>query len=298
MRRKSLATFVVVGVLFMHAADNPSASQENPFDKNFAGSEWGWGEVYGNDCLLFNENRVVSDGPWAIDTNHVEYSMLIGPLVIWTNGYLPGECKGQRSIPGPLDLSHATLRLGLQIINEKDGGEQDFAKSTRLHFFFQTMLPKSEATASLVRDNIPGHNHMEPPYDRVPERIAIYVLNSDVLPEILPKSGESSVVELKLDSDMRNWTCLGRDATDVKRPDPKVPDTAVSAAKYTCAVSQSEFETAVSAVNVNVGLLSLLNTHDEKGKRIGWLHPKPHRTWAFGKTKFLLSEFTLKKRTD
>ncbi|MCA3441877.1 MAG: hypothetical protein INF52_00655 [Rhodobacter sp.] len=298
MNGKPFANVFVVGMLSMLVAIRSASGQESPFGQNYAGPEWAWASVYGEDCLKPVPGKVVSKGPWQVDTNHVEYSMLVGPLIIWTNGYLPGPCKGEKDrkgIPGPLDLSRATLRLGLQITNEKDGGERDFTTSTRLHFFFQTKLPKSEATTSLVRDNIPGHIHMQPPLDRVPERIAVYVFNYDILTDVLHQSRKGKVVSLKLSSDMRDWTCLGRDATDVTRT-PPVADTLVSAAKYTCAVSQAEFEKAASAVNVNVGLLSLLNTHDEAGNRIGWLHPKPNKTFAFGKTQFELSEFTLEKR--
>ena len=69
---------------------------------NLANPSTYWGSVLSDHRLPFVANKgIVSQGPFLIDTNHRERALLIGPLVVWTQGG-----AGPEKALGDIDLTN------------------------------------------------------------------------------------------------------------------------------------------------------------------------------------------------
>jgi hypothetical protein len=89
---------------------------------------------------------------------------------------------------------------------------------------------------------------------------------------------------------LNQGTCLGRNQLDYPYPEG-------SAVKYTCALNRKEFKAALSAVNLDMGLLLLLPDRNQNHIPLEWLNDHfPEGTPGLGKSKFVLKEFVIVKK--
>ena len=192
----------------------------------------------GNNCpvrrLSWDDGALRAAGPWCIDINHVETAPLFGPAVIWT-----GKAKVERpdGIVGIPDLTNATIHVDVHfkyVVEPSTGtcrDEADITKTAEMVFWFQTELPPRAIATQYAQQT--GGNA---------QRTVNYAFRKKNLWSKALK-GEAQIIQLT--ADMRDWTCLGRNQ-------------AARTNQYTCAMSQEEFGRALSAVNLDMGLLVLL----------------------------------------
>lgn len=227
-----------------------------------------WGSVLSNERLPFVPDKgVVAKGPFVIDINHREGALLIGPLVLWVNDH---KLSGEPQIPlGRIDLTNTKIRLNVKFKYEPQADEYDVRLGGRVVFWFQSLLPHTA---------VPGGDYL------MPLRAANYVYNRNLLPDSL----SGTTVEIPVTPDLNQWTCLGHNPLDTR---PLIG----SAAKYTCALNQEEFEQAM-AHPADMGVLFLLPGQKPDGSDVSWLQPdREARTLAMEKAKFILREFTIER---
>lgn len=238
------------------------------YNINLAEPNTYWGTVLSNDRASFVPGRgVVSHGPFYIDTNHREGALLVGPLVMWVNGH---RVAGETHVPrGNMDLRNTTIRFDLKLQHQAVENEFDFTVGGKVVFWFQ---------AKLDREAVAGGDY------QMPTRVANYVHVRNLLDPA--RRGEKT--EIKVTPDLNQWSCLGSNPIDLR---PLIG----SAAKYTCALDQAEFEDAM-AHPANMGFLILLPPKAPDGAKLTWLNSRnPVRTLAMPSTALELREFSISR---
>ncbi|MFO1324678.1 MAG: hypothetical protein U1F15_11510 [Burkholderiales bacterium] len=229
MNRRSFVAGVAGGVLGASAAARAQEAsvRTSIYNRNLATPEFVWDRIYGPP-LTPGANGFISEGPWGIDTNHMEFGLLVGPAVLYCDGRASG-------LPEKPNLIDATIQLEVEFRENqhldspplKDIGAQ-------LVFWFQTYLISE--------------------FDSNPTRTFNYIWPRDLLadePAIHLKRS------LRLSRSLADWTCLGRQRRDVRRDD--LGNFNGSASKYSCALNQGEFESAMKSVNADLGVLLIVD---------------------------------------
>ena len=232
---------------------------------NLANPSTYWGSVLSNHRLPFVANKgIVSQGPFLIDTNHRERALLIGPLVVWTQGG-----AGPEKPLGDIDLTNTRIKIRIKMEYTPRENEVDPRVGGKLVFWFQSRLSRKAVAG--------GDFEM-------PWRTANYVYNTDLMPEGMSER----TVEIPVTPDLNQWTCLGNNPIDLR---PFIG----SAANYTCALNQEEFAEAM-AHPVDMGALFLLPSQRADGSNLSWLRPdRPARTETMENAAFILEEFTIER---
>lgn len=235
---------------------SPAFADEGIYNTNLANKDVAWWAVLSNARRPYVDGvGIVSRGPLLIDVNHREGALLVGPLAVLLNGHKPGEYSGAL---GRVDLTDTVVRLKLKI---------DGAVAGRAVFWFQSEL-KNKAHA--------GNNEEMPP------RYVNYFYNRDIQKEAMA----NLPIEIGVRPDLNDWTCLGRNPVDVR---PIIG----SAAKYTCAINQTEFAEAMSKP-LSTGVLFLLPPKRPDGSN--WLlYPDNKWTPIMDGVSFSLSEFEISR---
>lgn len=238
------------------------------YGTNFADAKkYVWAKILAERVRLPAASKsggVLSTAGWLIDTNHADYALFVGPLVIWSEPYLrryPNTIAQGSGIPGCPDLRNATIRLRLNFVYHAPRGEYDIGggghpEGARLLFWFQTEL----------RD-----------------RIVNYAYDVNLLEDA--RNGREVPLVL---NNPRKWICLGGNRMFA------------GVTKYGCTWSETKLLAALSAVNVNMGFILILPDYEggTDGKRLSWLNSvNPLRTpGADGsESRFELATFTIEK---
>jgi hypothetical protein len=236
------------------------------YNTNLATADVSWGAVLSVKRLPYVEGKgVVSQGPFYIDTNHREGALLVGPLVVWTNDAKPdGDPK---TALGRVDLTHTKVEINAVTNYAPFSDRNDPLSRSRVYFWFQAALP---------------HRTVAGDDEQMPPRYANYVLPINLLSPLV----SGSDVALRIEPDLNQWKCLGRNPVDLR-------SMIGSAAKYTCALDQKEFAWAMAHPG-DMGLLILLPRHTADGALIDWLDPKnPARTPILNGSSFNLTKFII-----
>ena len=241
------------------------------YDINFATVEatapptikYSWARVLAEKTSLrATKEGVLSESPWKIDTNHADYGLLVGPFVIWSQAYMdawPNEIVQGSGIPGCVDLRSATVRIRVKLKYTPPSGEFDIRGGGH---------PKSARLLFWFQTYLLG-------------RTVNYAYDQNLLDDAL----DGKEIALRL-TDISKWNCLGGNRM--------FPDVI----KYGCVWSERDLQTALSSVNVNMGLVLFLPDNRDDGSRISWLNShKPLRTrWAEGSgSSFELTRFTIER---
>ncbi|HEX5508907.1 MAG TPA: hypothetical protein VFX37_10430, partial [Pseudolabrys sp.] len=238
----------------------------NDYNVNLVRPDVSWGAVISPKRLPYDPKLgIVSKGPFIIDLNHRENALLVGPLVVWANGYKPdGDPK---TALGKIDLTNTTVELNASVDDPELNDPANPLSQGKAVFWFQS---------DLIRKTSPGGDY------KVPARIANYAFSRNILPEV--KSGKD--VSIDMTPDLNQWTCMSQNPLDLR---PMIG----SAAKYTCALDHEEFAWAM-AHPIDMGILLFLPGY-QGDKPIKWLDPRnPGRTPIMQKATFYMRKFIIK----
>lgn len=232
------------------------ASASGIYNRNLVASDFAWCRILEKSGPMKLANSVVtSTGPWDIDTNHTEYGLLVGPVSVQSAGSCDG---GLREKPSLADASIQIRATFVEALSQESPPLDQIG--ARLVFWFQTELPSEFG-------DVPG-----------PVRYANYIWNENLL-TYASDIKQTKPKTLKLSNNLADWTCLGRQRRDIKREQSGL--FSGSASKYSCALNQEEFATAVSAVTRNMGLLIVLPWVDLKTKKArAWASDKKAGPWT------------------
>ena len=262
---KANAPVVAFAVIVGFSSATDCSGQRAPvsvpsiYNRNLVTNDFAWCPILaksGPTQLI--DGVVASMGPWDIDTNHTEYGLLVGPASVQSAGSCDGGLQEKPS------LVNANIRIHANFVEGTGGNSPPLDKiGARLVFFFQTELPSEFG-------NYPGA-------EANPARYANYIWNENLL-TYASDHKQKNPKTLKLSNNIADWTCLGRQRRDVKRD--KSGLFSGSASKYSCALSQEEFATAMSAVTRNMGLLIVLPWVDFKNKKTSaWVTDEKAGAW-------------------
>jgi hypothetical protein len=262
----------------------PTADDADYWGTNLAKSSYHWGRVDGGSITRTPAGRV-SQGPWIIDTNHLEGALFAAPAIMWTNGESGG-------LPDSPNLVGATITIDCSFDDQHVPGQAEYKDDGRLVFWFQSRLPHNPpALDYMIAAKINGSYR--------PERVVNYFFSgthSNFLPDAVANRG---AVSISLSDNLNEWTCLGRNQFDVAfQLQTKGLDNKGfrerSALKYTCAVNQDEFRKALGAVNLAMGFLLVLPYTKYGGSGSYWLGGAL-QTPLMGASKLTLREFTIRR---
>ena len=236
------------------------------YNVNLANSDVSWGAVLSERRLPYTQDQgILSRGPFYIDLNHRVSALLVGPLVVWANGYKP---DGDPKAPlGRIDLTNAKIKFNVKLQRDGAKGKRDPLTGGKLVFWFQSVLP----TTAVAGDD-----------EAMPPRIVNYAYEKNILPGALVGVSD----EISLFPDLNQWSCMGDNPVDTR---PMIG----SAAKYGCALDQEEFAWAM-AHPIDMGFLFFLPPKASDGTAIRWLDPNnPSRTPVLRRITFSLNEFVI-----
>jgi hypothetical protein len=238
------------------------------YNVNLANSDTSWGTVLSEKRLPFVADKgIVSSGPFYIDLNHRTSALLVGPLVVWANGYQP---DGDQETPlGRIDLTGTKIKFNLTLQRDGGKGKRDVLTGGKVVFWFQSKLTTTA---------VAGGDFDMPP------RIVNYAYEKNLLPNSLSGTPD----EISISPDLNHWSCMGDNPVDTR---PMIG----SAAKYGCAIDQREFAWAI-AHPIDMGFLFFLPPKASDGTSIQWLDPNdPYRTPIMKRITFSLSEFVIER---
>lgn len=253
---------------------DPEGSRVPPadaYENNLASSEIAWLTVLSNDPVPYIRDKgIVATGPFFIDINHRESSLLVGPLTVQVNKSAGANASYKRV--GDLDLRNTLVHFNVKVRTGESLDTPRLLEGGRLVLWFQATL-KHRAVAGSK--------------ETMPSRHVNYAFHHDFLANALQGRDSTAVVT----PDLNRWTCLGRNPVDVR---PLIG----SAAKYTCALSQAEFAEAMAKPE-SLGLLFILPNPSDDGDGGVLLDEKtPSRTKIMDGWKFELTNFSIERSSS
>jgi hypothetical protein len=257
-------------------APAPAAQTQGWYNVNLATSAFYWQSLLPGTPLTPVAGALESKGPWTIDTNHMEFGLLVGPAVTWNDGTHGG-------IAPPLDLRRAHVHLNFDLEEHTTGGEQSLQQMNAQVVFWVQVKLWTEWSGN-------------------PVRYANYIWNENLRDYAAAKSPKKTKV-LDLTVSLNDWSCLGRQRRDVRTEIDPTGNTKFmgSASIYSCALTQAEFEQSLADPHDDMGILIIVG-----GKQFGATPPPPvwNTTWGdplkpqrvLGDSRLLLREFTITKK--
>lgn len=264
--RSSLAsvaiTLFAVSLIVSVSVPTSIRGAPNVYNKNLATEEFFWGRVLDGVRLTMTPDGLESKGAWNLDSNHQESGILVAPAVIWTAGKMGG-------LPIAPDLRETQIQLRIKF----EPGS-DFPVGSRMFFWFQSTLPT------------------EAEWSGDPTRTVNYAWHEDLLASARADRKMVLTLTYRLD----DWTCLGRNRRDIRRDNKE--GFIGSASKYTCALNSEEFISAISKVDLDMGVIILLPHVDASGRPTDWGTSNGYPGQKFPKmagAKLVLKEFKIVK---